>query len=248
MGVNKVICKNEVIMDITSSTVTEDSLKCGITAFNASGDKIVGTLAVDDSSFANWITDPINTTLKLPEGIESIYENTFNGTSALRTIELPDSLQTIGVQAFRGCYNLAQELNLKNVTHIGGGAFRDCSLITNFIFNKVEDIGDTVFRGCTGLTNITFSGSLNALRASAFMNCTNLKTVTFEAGTQKHPTGTMGVNIFEGCSALTDIYVYWSSADSRINAPWGAPIGCKIHYTDKTMQVASGNTLVDVTN
>jgi hypothetical protein len=46
----------------------------------------------------------------------------------------------------------------------------------------------------------------------------------------------MAADIFSGCTALTDIYVYWAQGQAA-NAPWGAPAGCKIHYTDATVTV-----------
>lgn len=43
MAVNKVIYGNNTIIDITDSTVTPDTLMSGVVAYNASGERIVGT-------------------------------------------------------------------------------------------------------------------------------------------------------------------------------------------------------------
>ena len=60
--------------------------------------------------------------------------------------------------------------------------------------------------------------------------------VTFVKGNRYYPTSGLASDIFSGCTALTDIYVYWASGQVA-NAPWGAPSGCKIHYTDGTVTV-----------
>ena len=246
MGVNKVICKNETIMDITSSTVTEENLLAGVIAFNAAGDKITGTLPVNTASVANWIANPTTVALILPEGITTIGDSAFRGCLGLYGLEIPETLKTIGGQSFRGCTNLTGAINLKNVTKLGGAAFRDSSKISSISMDAMEDIGDNAFRGLTAITSVTLPGTVNAVRAMAFSGCTGLATVTFTQGDKTIPTGTMASDMFSGCTALTDIYVYW--AEGKVaNAPWGAPTGCKIHYSDKIMQVQSDGTLAEVT-
>lgn len=42
MAVNKVIFGNQTVMDITDSTVTENTLTAGAVAYNAAGVRIVG--------------------------------------------------------------------------------------------------------------------------------------------------------------------------------------------------------------
>lgn len=46
MNVSKVIYGGETLIDLTNDTVTEDTLAEGVTAHNASGDKITGTLSL----------------------------------------------------------------------------------------------------------------------------------------------------------------------------------------------------------
>lgn len=195
--------------------------------------------------FKNWITAPSTNPLIIPNGVETIGDAAFRNSLGVYSLELPISLQTIGTQAFMGCTNLSGELDLKNVVRVKGAGFRGANKITSIITNKLEDIGDNAFRDLTLLTEVKLPGTVNAVRSMAFYNCTGLKTVTFEQLFKTFPNGTMGPDIFSGCTNLTDIYVYWDST-KVINAPWGAPVGCKIHYTDKTMQVASNNTLVTI--
>ena len=236
MGVNKVICNDDIIMDITSSTVTEDTLLFGTTAYNAAGNKIIGAYPTDNPSFAAWVADPMDNILKIPDGVDRIGDNALRQTYGLYLIEFPDSLKTIGTGALRGCPNLTGALDLKNVTKMSGAAFRDCAKIQSLNMNAMEDIGDNAFRGLTAISSVTLPGTVNAVRAMAFYGCTGLTTVTFAQGNKTIPTGVMAADIFSGCTALTDIYVYWAQGQVA-NAPWGAPAGCKIHYTDTTVTV-----------
>ena len=246
MGVNKVICNDEIIMDITSSTVTEDTLLEGVMAFNASGDKITGKYVATEDTFSAWLSDPVNNSLIIPNGIVTVEDDMFRGAWGVRSVVFPDSLETISQRAFRDCVKLTGTLDLKNVAQLEGEAFRGCTAVTGLSMNAMEDIGSLAFAYMTGLTTITLPGTTNAIRTGAFSNCTNLTTITFVQGEKSNPTGTMAKDIIANCPALTDIYVYWAST-TVINAPWGAQEGVKIHYTDKTMQVQADGTLAEVT-
>lgn len=52
MAVNKVVYDGETLMDISDSTVTEDDLTEGVTAYAANGEKIVGVNNGVDTSDA----------------------------------------------------------------------------------------------------------------------------------------------------------------------------------------------------
>lgn len=58
MGINKVIYNGQVLIDLSSATVTPETLLEGVVAFNASGDKIVGTYVI--STYTNQVPISIN--------------------------------------------------------------------------------------------------------------------------------------------------------------------------------------------
>jgi len=49
MGNSKIILGNETLIDLTSDTVTPDTLLAGTTAHDRSGNQIVGTVTVPDT-------------------------------------------------------------------------------------------------------------------------------------------------------------------------------------------------------
>ena len=236
MAINKVVCNGETLMDITSSTVTEDSLVYGVTAYDARGEKITGTLAADSGDHSKWVADPVNNPLSIPYGTTAIGNELCYLSKGVYSISIPETLETIGERAFQDCPNLAGVVNFKNVKNLGNSAFRGCAKITNILMDGMEVIGPLVFSYCSGLTNVTLPGTIKNVQTGAFKSCTGLKTVTFEKGESASPINGISADAFVGCSALTDIYVYWAYGVAG-NAPWNAPSGCKIHYTDQTVTV-----------
>lgn len=67
MGVNKVIYNGRVIIDLTLSTVTPATLLKGTIAFDASGNKIIGTLSVGDA-YTNQVPISIDTSGNIYNG------------------------------------------------------------------------------------------------------------------------------------------------------------------------------------
>lgn len=234
MAINKVVCNNETVMDITSSTVTKDTLMQGVTAFDAKGEKITGALIIEFDEVTKWITDPVNNSFVVPNGITTIPGDLFYGCRGIRGLTIPDTLETINYRAFQDCANLKGTVDLKNVKTLGEAAFRGCNQITNVVMNAMEVLDGSAFYYCTALTDITLPGTIKNVKTGAFRNCSALKTVTFEQGDSAAIH--IATDAFTNSSAITDIYVYWNSG-AVANAPWGAPAGCKIHYNDITVTV-----------
>ena len=70
MGINKVIYGNQVLVDLTPSTVTIDTLLEGTVAFDASGNKIVGVLTTGNKppTYTNQVPISIGTDKKVYNG------------------------------------------------------------------------------------------------------------------------------------------------------------------------------------
>ena len=93
----------------------------------------------------------------------------------------------------------------------GGGSSSIVAICTfDFIENQffMEDesgtIGDEAFSYFEGLTSITIQNSVTSIGENAFVGCTGLETVTFEANSNLE---TIYVQAFYGCSALTSITI-----------------------------------------
>lgn len=71
MGVNKVVFGAVSIMDISDSTVTPETLMPGITAYNAAGEKIVGTFGTDKCA-GGEITRTSASLIEINTGLDDI--------------------------------------------------------------------------------------------------------------------------------------------------------------------------------
>ena len=115
------------------------------------------------------------------------------------------------------------------VTEIGEGAFKDCDKITRITINEnVVTIGENAFSGCSGMASVTFPNTLNTIGSCSFLNCSSLtqvvipNSVTYVAGMafygcsalttvdlgencRFNGSGSWSMNIFKGCTSLTDI-------------------------------------------
>ena len=97
------------------------------------------------------------------DNLSKINLNTFNGCSALSSIELPESLEKIE-------YN----------------AFDDCSALKSIVIpDKVTYIGEGAFNYCTGLQEAYIGDGVTEIAAKAFAECTALKTVVIGKGIQR---------------------------------------------------------------
>lgn len=54
MATNKVVFGDETLMDVSKDTVTPETLAEGVTAHNADGEQIVGTMSTDADTVDGW--------------------------------------------------------------------------------------------------------------------------------------------------------------------------------------------------
>ena len=131
--------------------------------------------------YAFWGCDGI-TEIRLPDGLEEIGMVAFLGCTGLKRLELPDSLLKIHPRAFSGCKGLTGTLAIPpNVTLIGGGAFANCSGLTELtIPPSVKEIPSGMVEECSSLKHVTFPDSLKNIGDGAFSGCKSLDRETLE--------------------------------------------------------------------
>lgn len=161
-----------------------------------------------------------------------IHNYVFYNNTSIQTINFGTKITNIGRFAFAGCTGLISITIPEAITHIDLGAFSSCTNLTDVYFNAIECafervLGNYVFGGCTNLTNIVIGSSVTAIPAvfmatnssltsitipksvktiggSAFMSCTNLKTVVFENQSELE---TIEASTFESCVNLESMTI-----------------------------------------
>ena len=144
---------------------------------------------------------------------------------------------------FGFCENLTS-INMEGctaLTWISGGAFMNCSKLSNFDFSKLlelKGIGESAFRGCALAGDIVFASSIQQIGESAFYgndaitsfdfskstqltvvssgtfsSCRNLKKVDFSNCASLN---TLNIGAFDNCPALEEVVIdngFYTSID-----------------------------------
>ncbi len=162
------------------------------------------------------------------DNLSKINLNTFNGCSALSSIELPESLEKIEYNAFDDCSALKSIVIPDKVTYIGEGAFWHCSALITVSFEHESQlkiiqgsyekiyVGHSPngynryyrsggFRGLANLTTFDASNcsQIESIEPSAFYHCSKLQSV--KVGTMIPPT--CGIDAFSELNSYTILTV-----------------------------------------
>ena len=115
------------------------------------------------------------------DNLSKINLNTFNGCSALSSIELPESLEKIEYNAFDDCSALKSIVIPDKVTYIGEGAFSKCTgLQEAYIGDGVTEIAAKAFAECTALKTVVIGKSIQRIGDQAFNTRSSWDQMTLE--------------------------------------------------------------------
>lgn len=115
------------------------------------------------------------------DNLSKINLNTFNGCSALSSIELPESLEKIEYNAFDDCSALKSIVIPDKVTYIGEGAFvRSTGLQEAYIGDGVTEIAAKAFAECTALKTVVIGKSIQRIGDQAFNTRSSWDQMTLE--------------------------------------------------------------------
>lgn len=115
------------------------------------------------------------------DNLSKINLNTFNGCSALSSIELPESLEKIEYNAFDDCSALKSIVIPDKVTYIGEGAFNGCTgLQEAYIGDGVTEIAAKAFAECTALKTVVIGKSIQRIGDQAFNTRSSWDQMTLE--------------------------------------------------------------------
>ena len=100
--------------------------------------------------------------------------------SSQTSIEIPEHIQSIDFDAFDGCKGFKSVTIPDNVTSIDNCAFLECTGLTSVIIGDgVKSIGSQAFESCTRLKSLTIGNSVTSIGVQAFLGCDRLRNITF---------------------------------------------------------------------
>lgn len=113
----------------------------------------------------------------VPEGVHTIGQGAFKGSTLIETIVLPDSVTTIMDNAFKGCRKLKEITLPPALKFLGDYAFHRChSLRFIDIPQSVKALGNCVFLYCDSLEEVRMPG-VKSLGLQVFLNDVKLKSL-----------------------------------------------------------------------
>ena len=137
--------------------------------------------------------------LASPSGSYTIYGTVTNEGTTYRVTE-------IGEKAFQNCDKITSIVIGENVVTIGEDAFSGCSAMARLtIPNTVTNIGSCAFGNCSSLTEVVIPNSVTYVGGLTFAYCSALTTVDLGENCRFNKSSGWSLNIFKGCTSLTDI-------------------------------------------
>ena len=159
-----------------------------------------GVTSIGDDTFEDCIS---LTSITIPDSVTGIGSSAFEGCTSLKSITIPDSVTEIGWYAFSGCTSLKSITIPDSVTGIATGAFNGCTSIKSItIPNSVTEIDWYAFSGCTSLKSITIPDSVTSIGGGAFEDCISLTNITIP-----NSVTDIGDSVFENCTSLKSITI-----------------------------------------
>lgn len=134
----------------------------------------------------------------IEDGITSICDYAFEGSTRLKEVTIPESVTSIGKSAFERAGLTHIDLH-DGITYIGINAFEWSSLEEAAIPAGVTEVSGGLFRKCGKLKKVELHDGITAIRTDAFTDCTALESIVI-------PDSVVWMeDAFLRCSALTEI-------------------------------------------
>ena len=121
------------------------------------------------------------TTVEIPETVQYIGTEAFDGCTHLESIQFHEGIRRIGKKAFWCCSALTSvELN-EAITFVPEGAFGHCENLAFITLPCVDTIMKEGFAYADGMTSVELPATTKALYTAAFANCRSLTQISCKA-------------------------------------------------------------------
>lgn len=148
------------------------------------------------------------TSCKIHVDTRIIMEYSFFDCNSLVRVNIPDSVISIGNYAFANCKQLSEVSFNDNLKHLGDNIFVNCNNLKGVNKNGVyylesrDNMYFLLFKAKSNVTNCIIEQNCKFIYDSAFMNCSDLTSVTI-------PDSVIGIGIkaFYFCDKLTSINI-----------------------------------------
>lgn len=171
--------------------------------------------------YSNEITEITN--LVIPNGVTSISDDSFSGSSGLTSVSIPNSVTRIGGGAFKDCSSLTSIIIPNSVTSIWYDAFDGCYFVHESFVNKSSLTaynnwnatlcdketsdgllikGNALIKCRPWATSVIIPSNVTSIDDKAFYGCRSLTFASIP-----NSVTTIGSNAFRECNELTSVTI-----------------------------------------
>lgn len=172
-------------MSLTSVSIPNSVVSIGSFAFR--GCESLTTVDIPDSVISIGLGAfnhcYLLASIKIPSSVMSIGDSAFSLCSALSSVTIEDGVVSIGKNAFYNTAYYNTESNWENGVLYAGNYLlesKDTLCGAYDVKEGTTSIAGSAFHGRSALTSITIPKSVTHIASSAFLDCYNLKTVTYQ--------------------------------------------------------------------
>ena len=141
----------------------------------------------------------------LPNTVEEIWDDAFDGCKNLKTIQFSTNLKMIGYQSFRRCASLEKVTLPNGLETLGTKAFDSCSALREVsIPGTVKTFGQGIFAYCQSIENVTFEHGLEVIGERAMFTSTKIKTLVIPSSVKEINRGTFDFLKLDSITFLGD--------------------------------------------
>ena len=113
----------------------------------------------------------------IPETVESLPNGLFFDSFNLKKVEGTEQITSIGTYTFRG--TSIESIRFPNLTTLGIGAFRECSLLRLVDIGQITTISNQAFLDCDNLSTVLGGAGVTSIGDTAFVRTRRLKGLPF---------------------------------------------------------------------
>lgn len=226
MPVSKVVLNDETMIDLTSDTITSDALIDGVTAHDAAGNQITGTLQSPADAVSQHNIDPSAHDGILEPAFTDAQDKTvsFSEASEKANISTGDKLSVImgkiakwfssfGSAAWKGVGTGADDVAAGNHTHDEYIQTSEKGVASG-VATLDADTKVTASQASAAVVNVSADLTLSSSHAGRFLSCANASAIT--------------ITIPTGIAVGTEIEIYRVGAGTVTLSPAsGVTVGCK---------------------
>lgn len=226
MAVNKVVLNDVVKLDLTSDTVTSDALIDGVTAHDAAGNQITGTLQSPADAVSQHNIDPLAHDGILEPAFTDAQDKTvsFTEASSAENISTGEKLSVLFGKIAKWFSSLG-DAAWKSVGTTSGTVASGDHTHSNYIPTSQKaaangvasldaDTKVTAAQASAAVVSVSASMTLTSSHAGRFLSCTNASAIT--------------ITIPTGIAAGTEIEIYRGGAGTVTLSPAsGVTFECK---------------------